>query len=144
MTVTFCGHGDTPSSDDIKTWLVENIEALINRGAETFYLGGYGSFDGMAATAVWSLKTKYPHIKSILVLPYLDRKVETKKYDYTTYPLLETVPRRYAITHRNRWMVDNSDVIIAYVRHRWGGAAQTLERAKRRKHEIINWPSLTH
>ena len=78
MTVTFCRHGDTPSSDDIKTWLVENIEALINRGAETFYLGGYGSFDGMAATAVWSLKTKYPHIKSILVLPYLDRKVETK------------------------------------------------------------------
>ena len=40
MTVTFCGHGDTPSSDDIKTWLVENIEALLASGDRDHILSG--------------------------------------------------------------------------------------------------------
>lgn len=141
MTVTFCGHGDTPCSEEIKLWLAETVEDLIGQGADKFYLGGYGSFDVMAASIVWDLKKKYPHIQSVLVIPYLDKQVDASHYDYTTYPPLESVPRRYAITHRNRWMVDNSDAIVAYVRHGWGGAAQTLERAKKKGLIVINWQS---
>ena len=139
MTVTFCGHSDAPYSEELKAWLCETIERLIAQGADKFYLGGYGSFDSMAASAVWNLKKKYPHICSVLVIPYLDKQVDSSRYDYTTYPPLESVPRRYAITHRNRWMVDNADAIVAYVRHGWGGAAQTLERAKKKGLLIINW-----
>lgn len=43
---------------------------------------------------------------------------------------LELVPRRFAITHRNRWMVDQADYVVAYVDHNYGGAAQTLKYAK--------------
>ena len=36
-------------------------------------------------------------------------------------------------------MVDVSDVVVAYVKHDWGGAAKTLEYARRKKKEIINY-----
>lgn len=137
MTVTFCGHSNTPYSDEIKQWLYQVVKELIEQGAEKFYLGGYGNFDSMAASVVWSLKKKYSHIQSILVVPYLDKKIDTFNYDDKIYPPLENVPRKYAIEHRNRWMVDNSDVIVVYVRHSWGGAAQMLKRAKRKELTII-------
>lgn len=52
----------------------------------------------------------------------------------TLYPDgLEDVPLRYAIVHRNRWMVEHSQHIIAYVTHGWGGVAATLKVAQNRK-----------
>ena len=59
------------------------------------------------------MKKEHPHIQSILVLPYLDRRVDAAGYDGTTYPPLESVPKKYAISHRNRWLVDNSELVIA-------------------------------
>ena len=35
-------------------------------------------------------------------------------------------------------MVDQADVVVAYVDHDWGGAAKTLERAVSKKKRIIN------
>ena len=137
MTVTFCGHRETYDSGPIRSWLAETVEGLIRRGADLFYLGGYGGFDRLAASAVWEQKTKYPQIQSVLVLPYLDRKVDEKGYDGTTYPPLETVPLRFAILKRNEWMVREADVLVAYVLYDWGGAAKTLEYAVRQKKEII-------
>ena len=64
---------------------------------------------------------------------------EVLGYDSTVYPPLETVPRRFAISHRNRWMVETSDVVVAYVLHDWGGAAATLRCAKQKKKQIISY-----
>lgn len=139
MTVTFCGHSTVYPLDLVQRWLHEVIEGLIVRGARKFYLGGYGTFDQMAAAAVWEQKRTHPEITSVLVLPYLDRKVSATEYDYTTYPPLENVPRRFAISRRNRWMVDNSDILVAFVTHDWGGAATTLKYAERKKKEIIRY-----
>ena len=60
-------------------------------------------------------------------------------YDWTVYPGLENVPRRFAISHRNRYMVDKADFVVAYVTHSWGGAAQTLEYANQKKKSIIQY-----
>ena len=139
MVVTFCGHGDTQSDPAIREWLSETITEQIKQGANLFYLGGYGGFDRIAASTVWALKEEYPQILSVLVLPYLDWKVDTSLYDETTYPPLETVPRRYAISRRNQWMVDQADTVIACVNHDWGGAAVTLAYAMRKKKAIINY-----
>ena len=139
MTVTFCGHSTVYPLDLVQRWLHEVIEGLIVRGARKFYLGGYGTFDQMAAAAVWEQKRTHPEITSVLVLPYLGRKVSATEYDYTTYPPLENVPRRFAISRRNRWMVDNSDILVAFVTHDWGGAATTLKYAERKKKEIIRY-----
>lgn len=99
--------------------------------------GGYSGFDQCAASVVWELKQKYPHIHSTLVLPYLDRKVDGTKYDGTTYPPLEKVPKRYAISKRNEWMVSEADIVVAYVTQNYGGAATTLAYARRKKKEIV-------
>ena len=72
------------------------------------------------------------------MLPYLNREYNTDLYDDTTYPPLEEVPARFAISRRNEWMVDNADVVVAYVTHDWGGAATTLQYAKRKKKRIIS------
>ena len=135
--VTFCGHGEFYGEKAVVRWLRETVEDLIRRGADDFLLGGYGGFDACAASVVWDLKKKYPAIRSTLVLPYLDRAVDASKYDGTLYPPLEKVPRRFAISKRNEYMVNEADVVVAYVTYGWGGAATTLAYAKRKKKEII-------
>jgi len=55
------------------------------------------------------------------LIPYLNREYSTDLYDDTTYPPLEDVPKKYAISRRNEWMVDQADVVVAYVTHGWGG-----------------------
>ena len=139
MTVTICGHGDYYGDENVKRWLIETVEHLIRRGANEFLLGGCGSFDACAATVVRELQKKYPTIRSVLVLPYLDRKVDSRRYDTTLYPPLENVPRRFAISRRNEYMVNEADVVVAYVTHDWGGAATMLAYARRKKKEIIRY-----
>ena len=52
MTVTFCGHRRCPDSSELRAWLSGCIEELITEGADTFYLGGYGDYDRIAASVV--------------------------------------------------------------------------------------------
>ena len=137
MTVTFCGHGSDAIGYDVVHWLEMTVEGLIDQGATKFYLGGYGSFDRTAASVVWDAKKSHPNIVSVLVLPYLDAKMEVDSYDYTTYPPIEKAPKRYAISARNRWMVSEADVVVAYVLYSWGGAAKTLDYALTKKKKSL-------
>ena len=117
MIVTFCGHAQISQSEKIEKWLYAVTQKLIEQGATTFYLGGYGAFDLLAASVLRAQKKRYPQIELILVLAYLNTGRNTSGYDSTVYPPLETTPRRFAISHRNRWMVEASDVVVAYVLH---------------------------
>ena len=139
MTVTFCGHREIDDSERVRAWLTETVTALIGQGADLFYIGDSGAFDRMAAGVVHELKAVYPKIQSVLVLAYLDRPADLRLFDRSTYPPLETVPLRFAISRRNRWMVDASDCVVACVRYGWGGAAQTLDYAVRRNKQIIRY-----
>jgi len=141
MIVTFCGHREGYYDGKIPAWLDVLLPALIEGGADTFYLGGYGRFDELAAAAVWRQKAAYPDIRSILIVPYLDRKYDPARYDGSIYPPLEDVLPRYAIPKRNDWMIANSDVVISGVTHGWGGAAKTLTAAKRKKKIVLQYPS---
>ena len=118
--------------------MTQELRSLLEQENHKFYLGGYGDFDLFAAKVLHELKPEYPELESILILPYLDRPVESSLYDGTIYPPLENVPKRYAISHRNRWMVDQADMVIACVDHDWGGAAKTLEYAVKKGRRIIN------
>lgn len=140
MIITFCGHSRSNDRDKIANWLDMILPSLIEGGADTFYLGGYGEFDCLAAAAVRRQKNTYPHIKSVLVLPYLGREFDATGYDSTTYPPLENVPPRYAIVKRNQWMVNESDAVLSGVTHGWGGAAKTLDHARRKKKLILQFP----
>ena len=139
MTVTFCGHAQISQSEKIEKWLYDVTQKLIEQGATTFYLGGYGAFDSLAASVLRKKKKRYSQIELVLVLAYLHTGRNTSGYDSTVYPPLETVPRRFAISHRNRWMVESADVVVAYVLHDWGGAATTLRCVRQKKKQIISY-----
>ena len=139
MIVTFCGHRQVEEERLVRSWLEATVAGLIQKGADEFYLGGYGGFDRMALSVVNHAKEERPWLRSALVLPYLDRKIAAEEYDHTIYPPLETVPTRFAILKRNRWMVDKADVIVAYVIHEWGGAAATLRYAESREKTVVRF-----
>lgn len=140
MTVaTFCGHADSVQTKELRDWLMKVAQSLIAGGIDTFYLGGYGAFDRLAASVMREMKKSYSYISVVLVLAYLNRETDTSGYDYTFYPGLEDVPKRFAISERNKRMVDLSDVVVAYVTHDWGGAAKTLEYAVRKEKTIIRY-----
>lgn len=142
MNITFCGHSQVENSRDVTDWLLIITQKLIEQGGKTFYLGGYGEFDSLAASVLREKKKLYPQIELILVLPYLHTSKEILEYDDTIYPPLESVPPRYAISKRNQWMVDISDVVVAYVLHNWGGAATTMRYAKRKNKKLILYESM--
>ena len=143
MIVAFCGHSDVTDPDDVRRWLEHTVDDLIQRDAKTFYLGGYGSFDRLAASVLHKVSASNPFVESLLVFPYLNREVEDGLYDGTIYPPLENVPKRLAIIKRNEWMVDHADVIVAYVLHDWGGASTMFRYAIRKNKEIIRYASVS-
>ena len=138
MIITFCGHSKLIEQDTIRAHLTCELRTLLEHGNHKFYLGGYGDFDLLAVKVLYELKQEYPEAESILILPYLDRKVDASLYDSTIYPPLENVPKRYAISRRNKWMVEQADMVIACVDHDWGGASKTLEYAVKKGLRIIN------
>ena len=144
MIITFCGHSNCLFSDDVKERL-QNIlvSEIIKNPTSKFYLGGYGDFDGLCLRTLKDLKSDFPEIELIFITPYLDinySKLEFAKYHYddVIFPPLESVPRKFAILKRNEWMVNEADLVIAFVKYSWGGAAKTLEYAKRKKVDFFN------
>ena len=135
--VTFCGHKEIADTSTVRVAVDETLRGLVAEGADYFLLGGYGGFDSLAAHVVYDLKRDNPQIHSTLVIPYLNRDYDTKLYDDTTSPPLEGVPLKFAISKRNEWMVDQADVVVAYVQHSWGGAAATLRYAESKHKRII-------
>ena len=137
-TATFIGHNECWGVD--KESVKAAICDLISKGVEQFLSGGMGGFDWLAARCVHELKEQYPHIKSYLVIPYLTFNVRNKElFDDIIYPDgFEKYHFKAAIGKRNRYLVDNSAYAVCYVTHGWGGAAQTLEYAKRHDITIIN------
>ena len=130
----FIGHRE--ANERLLPELIEAIERLITEEQVfCFYVGGYGGFDRIAATAVKQAKLHYPEISLMLVLPYhpAERPVEAPYgFDGTYYPKgLEKVPRRFAIVKSNKIMVDTSDWLIAYVRHGASNSHKVLEHAQR-------------
>ena len=144
MIITFCGHSNCLFSDEEKEKLKQLLINEIRKNPTCkFYLGGYGDFDSLCLRTLRELKTDFPDIELLFITPYLDKnysKLQLAKYYYddVIFPPIESVPRKFAILKRNEWMVDSAELVIAYVKYSWGGAAKTLEYAKRKKVPIIN------
>lgn len=132
-TCTFFGHRSISGMhEDSLTVLVDKV--IRENNVHTFWCGGYGEFDALAARTVSKLKKKYSDIELVLVRAYMPKSGEQLSdiYDATIYPEgLENVPKRFAISRRNQWMAQNSDMAITYVNHTFGGAYQAYKTAKR-------------
>ena len=141
---TFFGHRECPDSIKIKLREVL-IDLIINHNVDMFYLGNQGQFDAIVRGALRELKEEYPQINYAVVLAYIPGK-QTEYDDYSDTMLpegIESVHPRYAISWRNNWMLRQSDYVVTYITHSWGGAARYVELAKKQRKYVINIASVT-
>ncbi len=134
LTCTFFGHKDTPKEIEstLRSTLVDLIE---NKNALKFYVGNHGNFDYMVKRCLIELKEIYP-IDYALVLAYFPGKKHYTKEENSTDTILpdgiETVPRKFAINYCNKWMIEQSDYVVTYVKYAVGGAARFKEIAEKK------------
>lgn len=117
-------------------------ELLRTKEYVEFYLGRNGDFDILAASVIKRLHKNYRDDNSvmILVLPYpvKDYEYYNDYYDEIIIPdELHGVHPKAAITERNRWIVANSDMLIAYIRNKSGGTATCVRMAERLRRTVI-------
>lgn len=145
MIISFCGHSDYTEkfSDEKKT--IEILERKVRGTDVFFYLGGYGGFDNFAYNCAKKFKEKHGNARLFFITPYLISEKSdnrfcalSEKFDLVLYPELERVPRKYAISYRNRWIVEQSDIIIGYIIRKYGGAYNSYLYAMKKGKEIYN------
>lgn len=133
------GHRDAPC--EIRAWIEEAVERHYQQyNIRQFYVGGYGRFDAMAASAVKAVKKRHSDMELYLLLPYhpAQRPIAVPEgFDNTFYPPLESVPYRYAIIRANRYMIKTCDTVICYVSH-FGNTRNLLEYAQQQKMEDMH------
>ena len=135
MTCTFFGHRDTPKETE-PTLRTALEDLILNKNVDTFYVGNNGGFDTMVRLVLSDLSAIYP-IKYYVVLAYLP-KTELSYSEHTVFPEgIETVPPRFAISYRNKFMIDKSDYVVTYVRYPFGGAAKFKELAEKKGKIVI-------
>ncbi len=147
MTIVFSGHREV-YQPGIAAQLEAEIEKLLQADSAFLFLtGGMGQFDGLGASAVRAAKHRHPEkrITLALVLPYWSNRLNTDKEYYQQRFDQIMIPEEFAAAYykaaiplRNRWMVDQADIVIAYIRRDFGGALATVKYAQKRGKRIIN------
>ena len=134
--VTFFGHRDTPKEIE-PTLRLTLIDLIENINATVFYVGNHGSFDAMVRRQLENLSKTYP-IKCYVVLAYMPSKNDNPDEHSILPEGIETVPRRFAINYRNKWMLNKSDIVVTYVTRNYGGAWEFKQIARKQKLIIID------
>ena len=141
QTCCFTGHRDVPT--ELKPYIAKQLERilrnLIGEGIRYFGSGGARGFDLMAADTVLQLKKEFPCIKLIMVLPCQDQTRGWKGEDLRHYEQVLSqadkvvyVQEEYTpgcMQKRNRHLVDNSSICVAYCTRNTGGTAYTVRYA---------------
>ena len=144
MIITFLGHRSIINGDawfeKVRSVILENINF---REKILFYCGGYGDFDHLCVRACRSIQMNNPNCEIVFVTPYMisskpPRNTDITFYNSVLYPPLERVPPKFAILRRNEWMIDQSDLIVAYVEYSHGGAYRGLQYAEKKQKRIVN------
>ena len=116
---------------------------LIKKDITIFYVGNNGLYDSMVISVLNELKENYKQISFFVDLAYLPKEKEEVQLYETIYPAgIELVPPKFAISYRNKWMVENSDYVVTYIKRPQGGAAQFYELALRKNKKVINLPDI--
>jgi len=125
------------------------ILRLYDTGIQIFYAGGAFGFDMVASIVVLNLKAYLPNIHLIIARPCLNHNKmwpEKLKRQYNAISaradeIINVTESEYTqgcMQKRNRFLVDNSSVIIAWYSGKSGGTAYTVNYAAKQGLNIIN------
>ncbi len=133
--VSFIGHREVDDFSFVEEQVQNVVTDLISsKEYVEFYVGRNGEFDLLVASVIKRVKRDMGDRNSalILVLPYVVAHME----DYENYYDEVLLPRelygvhfKSAITKRNEWFIEKSDLLVAYVVKDYGGAALCLNKA---------------
>ena len=141
-TACFTGHRTIPflQRRKIEKRTEEALIEAIKQGYRFFGAGGALGFDTLAAQTVLRLRKTYPQIKLILVLPCLSQTRGWRPEDIAEYERIKAAADKVVYTSqeytrdcmfkRNRHLVDNSSLCIAYLTENSGGTAYTVDYAR--------------
>ena len=142
MIVAFCGHSTYAERAGDRTRVLALIEREAEGEAVEFFLGEYGGFDRFASSLARAYKESHPGTVLSFISPYLDEtylsRRDVERFDRVIYPEIEETPRKFAISARNRWIAGQADLVIAYVKHEYGGAYAMLRTALAKGKRIFN------
>lgn len=142
--VSLFGHREIRDLYRMEEGLVKLLKELIQaKPYVVFLVGRNGEFDEYAASVIKRMRREINDESSELdlVLPYTVSDIEyyEKYYDDVIIPERSSAAhRKNAITQRNRWMIERSDLIVCYVERENGGAYDALRYAERLGKQIIN------
>lgn len=137
-TCAFTGHRELEKNFDCAQ-LKARIEEYIRQGYDTFLSGMAVGFDMLAAQTVLDLKDKYPSIRLIACIPCKQQSRYYSAEEKLRYEkilsfcdqikILSDGYYQGCMQSRDRYMVDNSSLLIAYKRKNSGGTYYTVKYA---------------
>ena len=140
----FAGHSNIDQSQVIEKLKIEILNMLKATDDIEFWVGNYGAFDRIVSNVLLEIKS-YNNIKTVLVIPYITKDIQEHRTFYLDRfdeiiiaPTKDSTPNRYKIIECNKYMISNSDCLICYINHTWGGAYKTYEYALKKDIKIIN------
>lgn len=141
----FTGHRDLVNLD--VNLLDSVVKNLIISGCKRFLCGMAVGFDLAAAESVIALKKKYPEIELVACVPCEGQSLfyshtDKKRYERILKNCSEisVLSENYyegCMLARDRYMVDNCDVVVSYLRKKSGGTFYTVNYAKSHGKKII-------
>lgn len=149
-TCCFTGHRiiETDNIDEIRNNLSVVIERLYDEGVRRFITGGALGFDTEAALAVIRMRKKLPEIRLTIAIPCQEQYKPWRNSQQELYKeILEDADQIVYVSEtylpgcmhkRNRYMVDNSGTVVAYINQTKGGTAYTVSYAVDKERRIIN------
>lgn len=121
--------------------------SLIEKGYNTFLIGMALGFDKLCFETLVEIR-KEEDIKLIACIPCEKQDLKfsaSQKKDYAK--MLNEADEKYYVNRdytntcmqkRNEFMVDNSSLLVAYLRRNYGGTYNTVKYAEKKNHIIIN------
>jgi len=141
----FTGHRDLKvnfSEENLK----KTIEKVLKRGCTRFYCGMAYGFDLIACKNLLSFRDRYD-FSIVACIPYADQAKAFSLKNKKLYEEMCSACDEKIVLHdffvkgclyeRDRYMVDRSDVIIAYLFEQESGTGYTVKYAESRGKEIL-------
>ena len=145
MKCAFTGHREMDKNFDGELF-ERALEGLISRGCNVFYDGMARGFDLYAAKKIIDLKKIYD-IKLVACIPYGGQIDSMREDDRRAYESIlkdcddiKVLSANYypgCMYARNRYMVDNADIVFAHFNGGKGGTYYTVSYAKKSGRQLV-------
>jgi len=144
FSCTLTGHRELPADFDNKI-LYNTLESLLLEGCDTFFCGMAEGFDLLSLGLLLELKDRY-HFTVEACVPFRGQEKNFSPRNRELYfdylqkcdkiTVLSDTYKKGIFLARDRYMVDECDVVLAYLTKQSGGTYYTVNYAKSRGKEV--------